>query len=46
MPIDHEIPVGDPQEDGEEYTICQYCGADLLWHRCAESERVERGREP
>jgi len=36
-----EAPDNADEPEEEEYTICQYCGADLLWHRCAESERAE-----
>ena len=36
MSTDNEVPVGsDPQEDGENVTICADCGEDLPWHEHA-----------
>ena len=47
MPItpSEDIPARDPQEREDEYTVCQHCGADLLWHRCPEGERAEGERQ-
>ena len=32
------VPRHDPHEREEQYTICEKCGADLLWHCCDEPE--------
>ncbi len=34
-----DMPIGEPQEPEEEFTICPNCGADLLWHRCEDVTR-------